>query len=573
VPTAQRSAQAGTSDYPWQVHIEDAAGKIRGAGIMLDGEYVLTCAHVALPGPADLARQSPPGIRIRIDSRDDLEARPATVVPGQIAPIDPVTGRGDVVLLRLTRPVQNQPPTQLRRAWRVRQRVRVFGYPTGIAHGMWADAEVVGRAVRQSQLVQLNVTPAGPQVEKGFSGTAVIDEGTEDIIGMIRERAIDAGGACWMIPVSAIIENLPFVSRYVFAPSTDPGFGGAGERPAWDRARRALLTELAGWLGSDGPGGLCVVSGGRGSAREVLLGTLAAGPAHEPDAPARHRPVDVAVHAAGKTTGQVSRQLVTGLGGGRGGGDNAEADVARLVTDLGPSVSIVIDSVDAADQPAALVEELLGLVIRCPRPAVRLLLGFGDGVPERLRDAVVAELTGPPRQLGPGSAGDAHGAADARMAKAIALVEELAAVEDEACEKHSHVAYRIANVPPPAVGAAAALRIRLSVLRAAGGAADGGWRAAETDACERTVAQCLANLRTLMAGLDALLAGRNALRNELDVYRELAAEGGFEEDQRLDLYYLRASDLLWHPSCDMDRAAQAVRAYYQAILRRQGERS
>jgi hypothetical protein len=538
---------------------------------MLDGEYVLTCAHVAESGPAGLSGQSAGAIRIRIDSRDDLEPQQATVAPGQVVPKDPVTERGDVALLRLTRPVRDQPRIQLRRAWQKGQCVRVFGYPTGIAHGMWANALVAGPAVRQSQLVQLNATP-GPQVERGFSGTAVIDDGTEEIIGMIRQRARDTGGTSWMIPVSAIMDNLPFVSRYVFAPSTDPGFSGTEERPAWGPVQRALLSELAGWLGSDGPGGLCVVAGGRGSAREVLLGRLAAGPAHEPDAPASHRAVDVAVHAAGKTTGQVSRQLVTGLGGGSGGGDDIEADVARLVTNLGPPVSIVIDSVDAADQPTALVEELLGLVARCPRPAVRLLLGFGAQVPDRLRDVVVAELTGPPRQHGRGSAAGVHGAADARMARVIALVEELAAAEDEACGKHSHVAYRIANVPPPAVAAAAALRIRLAVLRAAGGAA-GGWRAAELDACERTVAECLGNLRTLMAGLDALLARRYALRDELDLYHELAAVGGFEEDQRLELYYRRAAGLAWRPQCDLDRAALAIRDYYRAIRRRQGEQT
>jgi hypothetical protein len=412
---------------------------------------------------------------------------------------------------------------------------------------------------------------SGPQVERGFSGTAVIDDGTENIIGMIRERAVDAGGACWMIPVSAIIDNLPFVSRYVFAPSTDPGFGSAEERPAWEPAQRALLSELTGWLGSDGPGGLCVVAGDHGSGRRVLLSKLAAGPVRGPDGPASHRAVDVAVHAAGKTTGQVSRQLVTGLGGGSGGGDDAEADVARLVTSLGPSVSIVVDAVDTADQPTALVEELLSLVTRCPRPGVRLLLGFGTQVPDRLRNVVVAELTGSPRQYGRGSAADAHRTADTRMAKAVTLVEALATAEDEACEKHSHAAYRIAHVPRPVVAAAAALRIRLSVLRAAGGAADGGWWSAELDACERTVAECRGSLRALLAGLDALLARRNALRSELDVYRELAADSGFEEDQRLDLYYQRARDLLWTPPCDLDRAAQAVRAYYQAILRRQGE--
>jgi hypothetical protein len=63
------------------------------------------------------------------------------------------------------------------------------------------------------------------------------------------------------------------------------------------------------------------------------------------------------------------------------------------------------------------------------------------------------------------------------------------------------------------------------------------------------------------------------LREELKVYRQLAADAGFEEDQRLDLYYRRARDMLRHLSCDLGRAAQAVRGYYEAILRRQGKQT
>jgi Trypsin-like peptidase domain len=558
VPAAQRSGQ----DYPWQVHIEDAAGKTCGAGIMLDGEYVLTCAHVVIPGSAAVSRQSAASVRVRFDSRDDVAPREAVLVPGQVISKDPDTEQGDIALLRLTEPVPDQPPIQLRRVWRKGQRVQVFGYPTGIEHGIWAQASIVGPASKQSQLVQLNVTE-GPQVERGFSGTAVIDEGTEDVIGMLRERAIDAGGACWMIPVSAIIDKVGLVSRYVAA-STDQGFTSPGER-AWDPAQRALLSTLGGWLGSDGPGGLCVVTGSHGSAREALLSRLAVGSADQGDAPVSHRAVDVAVQAAGKTASQVSRQLVTGLGGGDG-----ESDAARLVTDLGPSISIVVDSVDAADQPAALVEELLGLVARCPRPAVRLLLGFGCQVPDQLRPVVVAELTPLPRQHRRGSAAGAPAATQARIANAMAVARELAAAEDALCDKHQHVAERIKDVPPPGVAAAEALRVRLTAVRMAEGAAD-GWRAAELRICERTLAECLRNVRAFLTRLDALLSKRKRLLADLRVFREQAAESGFEEDQRLSQYSRHARGLLDRHPCDLDRAEQAVRAYYQAILRREGK--
>jgi hypothetical protein len=558
VPAAQRSGQG----YPWQVHIA-VNRKVCGAGIMLDGEYVLTCAHVVVAGAANLSSQSADGILIHFDGRDDLEPQDAEVVPSQVVIEDPETRRGDVALLRLANPVPDQPRIHLRRAWWKDERVRVVGYPTGIDYGIWAKAQIAGLASKRSQLVQLNVTE-GPQVERGFSGTAVIDDGTEDVIGMIRERDTRSG-ACWMIPVSAIIDNLALVARYVNS-ATDRGFRSTDEQLAWDPVRGALLGQFGEWLGSDGPGGLCVVTGGAGSAREALLSRLATGPGHQGDASTSHRAVDVAVHAAGKTAEEVARQLVTGLGGG----SDAGADVARLVADLGPAVSIIVDAVDAAAQPAELVAELLGLVARCPRPAVRLLLGFSGQVPEHLRHVVVAELTALPRQFGRGSDAGGPPADDTRLSQAMALVADLAAAEDEVCEQHLHVAKRIKDVPPPGVAAAEALRLRLSVMRAAGAAADERWRAAELSACERAAAQCLNEVRALLARLDALLVRRNRLRGELEVYGELAAQHGLQEEE-IVRYSLRARRLLRTPPCDLDRAERAVRAYYQAIRQQLGE--
>jgi len=529
---------------------------------MLDGEYVLTCAHVVVSGAADLSRQSADGIRIHFDGRDDLEPQEAEVVPNQVVIEDPETRRGDVALLRLASPVRDQPRIHLRRAWWKGQRVRVVGYPTGIDYGIWAEAQIAGLASKRSQLVQLNVTE-GPQVERGFSGTAVIDDGTEDVIGMIRERDTRSG-ACWMIPVSAIIDNLALVARYVSS-ATDRGFRSPDEQLAWDPVQRALLSQFAEWLGSDGPGGLCIVTGGPGSAREALLSRLATGLGQQGDAPASHRAVDVAVYAAGKTADEVARQLVTGLGGG----SDAGGDVARLVADLGPAVSIIVDAVDAAAEPTALAAELVGLVARCPRPAIRLLLGFSGQVPEHLRHAVVAELTALPKQYGRGSAESGRPAADPRLPQAMALVAKLAAAEDEVCERHLHVAKRIKGTPSPGVAAAEALRLRLAVVHAAGTAADERWRAAELGACERTAAQCLGDVRALLARLEALLVRRNRLRGELEVYGELAAQHGLQEEE-IVRYSLRARRLLRTPPCDLEHAERAVRAYYEAI-RRQGE--
>jgi hypothetical protein len=244
----------------------------------------------------------------------------------------------------------------------------MFGYPEDVPHGMWVRAEVAGPA-SENQLVQLNVVPGGPRLEPGFSGTAVIDDGTGEIIGMIRAYDRGVGGACWMIPIDAVIKHVPLVSGYAFGPSTDPEFSVPRRRPDMDAAGFALLEALAAWLFSDSPGGICVVAGERTT---DLLNLLVRPGGYPAVLPAGARGVDVAVDAARKTTEQVSRQLATGLGSG----DDPGTDVADLVSDLGIPAAVVVDSVDAASQPTALLGRLLELVSRSPRPAVRLLLGF-----------------------------------------------------------------------------------------------------------------------------------------------------------------------------------------------------
>ncbi|MGH3164272.1 MAG: S1 family peptidase, partial [Trebonia sp.] len=218
---AQELARTERTDYPWQVCLEDDNGGILGAGIMLDGEYIVTCAHVVDPGPE--AGESL--VRVRFDNREIASPGQARIIPDCFCPADE-SERGDVALLRLRDPLPGQPRTLLRGTWRRGQQVRVLGYPRGVPHGLWAAARIVGPAARPTQLVQLDVLPESPPIEPGFSGAAVIDDGTGDIVGMIRRCETGGGGACWMLPVKTIAAILGPVGRYLAAPSSDPEFSG-----------------------------------------------------------------------------------------------------------------------------------------------------------------------------------------------------------------------------------------------------------------------------------------------------------------------------------------------------------
>jgi hypothetical protein len=551
--------QAGPAgqDCPWQVCVEDHERVILGAGIMLDGELVVTCAHVV----ADTDGRPREIVRVRLDGADDRPARrvDAELVPGCFVPADSAAGRGDVALLRLRTPVAGQPLTFLRRTWLRGSQVRLYGYPDEAIHGIWTKAIIADRSLTHRQLVQLDVPPDCPRVEPGFSGSAVIDEGTGKIVGMIQSCERPPGRACWMVQVTEIFDQLPLVSRYVFV--TRGRMSDPSQKRVSDAAQHDLLRELAAWLTSDGPGGTCVVTGGPGSDREALIGALI-----RPDgdsAVSQPGGIDIAVHAAGKTAEEVVRDLTEGLGGGAA----ARIDIAGVVSDLGSAVPVVVDEVDESEEPELLLDKLAGMMSQFPPPAVRLLLGFTGTAPDRMRNAVVAELPERPETFQVASWTRATADARARLAAATVLLDGLAAAEDDLCRRHDHVAPRITGTPQLGIPAAAALGVRLAVLRATGDRADSRWQS-DLGTYERRLRDRRAEVIRAMAELDGLLARRDSFRAELKTYRGHAVDKGLDEDAGLSADYRLAHDLLSCAPCDLDRAEVAVRSYYYAINRR-----
>src|SRR2546421_4824705 len=78
----------------WRVRICLPAGPVCGAGVLIDPEHVVTCAHV-VPG----GRHTPEGAVVEFPDSADRRARHVTVVAFE----PPGDGeRGDVAVLRLT---------------------------------------------------------------------------------------------------------------------------------------------------------------------------------------------------------------------------------------------------------------------------------------------------------------------------------------------------------------------------------------------------------------------------------------------------------------------------------------
>ncbi|MEV1067809.1 trypsin-like peptidase domain-containing protein [Streptomyces sp. NPDC050263] len=216
----------------WRVRILGADNTPVGAGVLVSGGRVLTCAHVveyALElGPQD----SPGGRAVTLDHPGSATGGVsyAAVLTGGWAP--PEGERGDVAVLRLTGPAPvDCAPARLRPCGATRDRtVRLFGQATAAPPGIWITARLAGAT--GPDWIQLDCRDtAGPQVRPGYSGAGVVDE-HGDVVGVVV-AALRAGGAtAWMIPVEAAVRHCPPLGDAVLddAPATATGWPRGADR-------------------------------------------------------------------------------------------------------------------------------------------------------------------------------------------------------------------------------------------------------------------------------------------------------------------------------------------------------
>ncbi|WHT18513.1 serine protease [Crossiella sp. CA-258035] len=296
------------AEQPWRLRLCAEDGRVLGAGALLGGRYVLTCAHV-LPGPEVLVDLSGHGGR---------EPLPARVVEDQLAPLEE-DGTGDLALLELA--------GELPAAWGARLRdgrlapgrpVAAYGFPVGAPHGMWARAELSRAAGPGAEWVQLDALQPGNRVRLGFSGAGVLDEASGDVVGLVvSEYSAEGSVVAWMQPVRTIARYLPVVTEWVDRAPLPP----------------VRLPELDGWLPHRGPGDvLVVITGEAGSARSEALLALAA----------RLGSALVVIDVAGRTAAEAARLIAERTGQPPAGG-----------------MTVVLVGVDASAEPQALVTEVL----------------------------------------------------------------------------------------------------------------------------------------------------------------------------------------------------------------------
>ncbi|MDP9794205.1 hypothetical protein J2S43_002717 [Catenuloplanes nepalensis] len=526
---------------PWVVRVCGDDGATIGAGILLPGEFVLTCAHVVDPFP--VAGRMPPPVRVTFaDLPVDDRGVPAEVVPDAWVPRDECTG-GDLALLRVAEPCHRRAATLLSAPLPDGAELRAYGFPASIDSGVWATVRPVARGGPCGEWMQLEPAGRGVPVQRGFSGTGVVDPVTERVIGMVVSEFKDEGIAIsWMIPVDTIIGYLPMIRRFAEGP---PALDGSFQSIAVSTGNTDVLPgqpdagdRLARWLAEedDAPALLVVVAGDAGSAasvdvhRVVLTADRTEAPALRaagiggPDVPPGS--VDLAVDAAGLGADDLIELIARRAG---------VSPPALHDPGGAPPMTVVVSGVDEAHEPERLVHELRDL-IESREERVRVVLVFrrGGSVAHRTAEkAASGYQSAPPDPW-----------IDARL-------DELAAQEQAMWERYVETARRVADVPRPGRTA--------DLLRA-----QAGQRSRHPSFRDR-IDEARSRAAATVTALDALLARRAELRQLLGAYRDRAIRAGHVEDRDLDELHRAAYRLLHRNPCDLPGADAAVRRYAEAI--------
>ncbi|MET8505049.1 trypsin-like peptidase domain-containing protein [Streptomyces sp. NPDC004787] len=219
----------------WRVRILDAQGTPVGAGVLVAGGRVVTCAHVveAALGPDD---GDPREAELSVDFPGSLVPGagpvPAGVAPRGWAPPD--DERADVAVLELRADAPADcGPAVLRPCGPARDRiVRAFGQAAGARAGLWVRARLVGSGGLSPEWMQLEAAgEAGDRLRRGYSGAGVVDS-AGDVLGLVvaeDTRAERRTG--WMVPVEVVVRYCPDLADAVAGPAI-PGPRAGDAHPA-----------------------------------------------------------------------------------------------------------------------------------------------------------------------------------------------------------------------------------------------------------------------------------------------------------------------------------------------------
>ncbi|WP_093906849.1 trypsin-like peptidase domain-containing protein [Streptomyces sp. cf386] len=558
------------SDGSWRVRVDDEDGTPCGAGVLLDDRHVLTCAHVVR-----YAGAAPGGTtsHVRINS---VACRPEWSRPARVASGTWVhangTQRGDVALLELDEPAGCGTRTKLWKAPISGGTVRVYGFPHADPVGMGADAQLAGSGGRQGEWgLMKRVRVGDPWIQRGYSGAGAMAMGGAfdgRVIGIVVADFVDGDAkAAWMLPTETVLHYLPRIAELGFYdgdPATELGDTGGAlqDHVLGDPLRLALTQELTRLLDSGRPGTVVVGTGGTTAVGDSWLVRLVrtADPAARAvvsDAELTGAPgdtvlglgsIDAAYDARGRSVAEVCGYLARRFG--LPGGD--ARTVARQLLRRRPPACLVVGGVDRAQDPQALVEDLLGqLAARARSRGLRLVLGF-EGVPP---EGLARDVSLDPEPI----RGAVVGGVSADRAQEV--VGLLAAEEDAAAALEQEWGVRFFAAPRLPPRTAPRLRVRLAVARATA-------PNPELTAVHDQAAAARAEVARFDRGLRRLVRTQQDLSSALELHRVRAARYFGEEDRPLAELHAPAARALQTVPIDLATARRSVGRYADEVNRR-----
>jgi len=313
----------------WLARIRNSRGGTAGTGVAVDGEHVITCAHLAESRPnggATLLLE--PGREVTVEFPFLGCTAIAKVVDDGWFPELP-DGTGDFAVLRLLDPPIGLTGAPLRRIPGPRgTEVEMRGFPDDQAVARTAKGRLSNPPRRE--WVQIDPEGDGWAIEKGFSGGPVWDVDQKAVVGLTVAK--DAHRVGHMLSMAYLCELWPPLNDRLSAvpPAREEdlshwwprarGLSGAHEQGWLFRGREKALTEIVEWLREGRRHSVLVVTGTPGVGKSATLGRIVT-TSHRPWAAmlpeedtavrAELGSVDCAVHAKGKTALEVANEILT----------------------------------------------------------------------------------------------------------------------------------------------------------------------------------------------------------------------------------------------------------------------
>jgi hypothetical protein len=499
--------------------------------------------------------------------------RTAHVVPGTWVH-DHGTQRGDVALLELDEPAGCGIRTTLWKAPLSGGTVQVYGFPHDEPFGMGADARLAGSGHRQGEWGLLKRMREGdPWIERGYSGAGAMAVGGEfdgRVIGIVVADYVNGDAkAAWMLPTETILMYLPRIEEFTGGDRNNELGPSRGELPGdvlGDPLRLALTQELTRLLDSGWSGTVVVGTGGTTAVGDSWLVRLVrtadpAARATVTDAELTGAPgdtvlglgtIDAAYDARGRSVADVCGYLTRRFGLQGGDGHEVRRQLLRRL----PPACLVMGGVDRAQDPQALLRELLGeLAARARSRGLRLVLGFEGPPPADLAHDISID----PEPL----RGEA--ARSVTAAEVHRVVGRLSAEEDAASVLQQERGAQFFAAPRLPRRAAPRLRVRLAVARATEPNPELAVIHGRAEEARAAVARFDHDLRRM-------ITAHEDLTTRLELHRVRAARYFGVEDRRLADRHAPAFRALKTEPVDLAAARLLVRRYIEEVDRRLEER-